>query len=375
MRVLKFLSVSFALFVVAFVAYVGFYFHSCLGRMQACYASFRSATSGVDRASQERFRAIYAGFTASEKSVAFPVPLENGSNGIILVSPDTDHVRLISTEGYSHWSPHFSSDGERLVFARAAVPEGERELVTCEINTWRCSILFRTPRKLAAPVDVGNGYVLFAANQPLEGDNEKRRGVDIFAVRKGQQPTRLTNYEMYEVQSLGVTKNKILFGADGGSGFEPSSCPPRDFLECDKSNIYALDFDPQQMMVLNKPNLLRPLFAIAGYSTRPVVSLDGKRVAFLNTNRRGNPWRYNTVISDIGGTVEGGVSVQGSAFSSSAFVGDWLFVNELFPDHYRVLRIDLRSKKVDGFEVKHSLEYLKSVEPITLSVDDLAGAR
>jgi hypothetical protein len=374
MRALKFAIVFFMLIVAAGVAYTGFYFHSCLGRMQACYASFRSATSGADCTTQERLQSIHAGLTASEKLVAFPVPLGNGSNGIILVSAGTDRVRLISTSGYSHWSPQLSTDGERLIFVRGASSE-ERELVTCEIGSWQCSILFRSPRQLVTPVDVGNGYVLFAANKPREGDEAKSRRFDIFAVRRGEQPKQLTDYEMYEVQSLSVAKDRILFGADGRHGFEPSSCPPRDLLKCDKSDIYMLGFDPQQMAVLNKPDLLKPLFVVSGYSTRPVISPDAKRVAFKNTNRQGNPWRYNTAISDTGGVVEGGVSVQGYAFSASAFAGNWLFVNEVFEDHYRILRIDLASKKVDGFEVKHSPEYLKSVEPITLSVAGLASVR
>lgn len=375
MRALKSAAVFFLLIAVAAVAYIGFYFHSCLGQMQACYTSFRSARSGVDRGTQERFQSIYAGFAASEKFVAFPVPVGNGANGIMLVSLQGDRARLISTNGYSHWSPQFSSDGERLVFVRAASPSGVRELVTCETGSWRCSILFRASHQLVAPVDIGNGYVLFAANKLREGDDAKSRRFDIFAVRKGEQPTQLTDYEMYEVQSLTAARGKILFGADGRRGFEPSSCPPRDSLKCDKSDIYALDFDPQRMTVLNKPDLLRPLFIVPGYSTQPVISPDAKRVAFKNTNKQGNPWRYNTAISDISGVVEGGVPVQGYAFSAGTFVGNWLFVNEVFEDHYRVLRIDLDSKKVDGFEVKHSPEYLKTIEPIALSIDGLASTR
>jgi hypothetical protein len=372
MRALKFILVFFLLIVAAAVASISFYFPSCLGQMQACYASFQAATSGVDRATQKRLRSIHAGFAASEKAVAFPVPLGNGINGIILISPETNRTGLISTQGYSHWSPQFSPDGKRLAFVRAAPPKWERELLTCEIGSWRCSILLRTPRHLTAPADIGNGDVLFAMNQPRDGDDAKSRRFDIFAVRKGQQPTRLTDYEMYEVQSLSAAKDKILFGADGKRGFEPSSCLPRDFLKCDKSDIYALDFDPQRMEVLNKPDLLKPLFVIAGYSTRPVISPDGKRVAFKNTNRQGNPYRYNMVIADANGTVEGGLAVEGDAFSVGAFAGNWLFVNEVFTDHYRVLRIDLASKTADGFRVAHSPEDLRNIEPVVLSFDEPA---
>lgn len=375
MRALKPALVFFVLIAAAATVYIASYFHSCFGQMHACYASFRSTRSGGDQVMQERFRSVSAGFTASEKLVAFPVPVETGRNGIVLVSLDTDRIRLISTQGYSYWSPQLSADGERLVFVRGAAISGERELVTCEINSWQCSVLFRTSRQLTTPVDVGNDYVLFVANEPRKGDDSKSRRFDIFAVRRGASPTRLTNYEMYEVQSLSIANDKIVFGADGRHGFAPSSCLPADYLKCDKSDIYALDFDRQQMVVLNRPDLLRPLFVVAGYSTRPVISADAKRIAFKNTNRQGNPWRYNMAISDVSGIVEGEVPVQGHAFSTGAFVGNELFVNEVFPDRYRVSRIDLMSNKVDGFDVKHSQEFLRTIEEVRLSVDGLASAK
>lgn len=374
MRAVKLALVTFALIATATAAYTGYYFHSCLGRMSECYASFRSARSGVDRSTQERLQSIHAGFTASEERVAFPVPLGEGANGIILIAPETDRVGLIATSGYSHWSPQLSSDGKRLVFVRGASSGGDRELVTCDIGSWRCSVLFRTSRQLVTPFDIGNGFVLFATNQPREGDDAKSRRFDIFSVRKGQKPTQLTNYEMFGVQSLSATKDRIVFGAEGKRGFEPSSCPPADSFKCDKSEIYALDFDPEQMKILNKPPLLKPLFTVAGHSVGPMISSDGKRVAFRNTNRQGNPWRYNLVVSDVSGTVEAGFAVQGNAFSSSAFVGNFLFVNEVFADHYRFVRIDLPSERVSGYRVEHSPEYLKTVEPINLSVDGLASA-
>ena len=49
-------------------------------------------------------------------------------------------------------------------------------------------------------------------------------------------------------------------------------------------------------------------------------------------------------------------------------------VNELFDDRYRILRIDLTSRKVDGFVVMHSPEYLRTLEPIALSIEGLASA-
>jgi hypothetical protein len=138
------------------------WFTSCQGRMQQCYAAFRGFTSNVDRIVQERQRSIHGGFTASQSTVAFQTPLGDGTDGIILIARSTNQSRLISSKNYTHWSPRFSSDGERLVFLRQLVGSKERELLTCEVRTWQCSILFRTTTALSSAVDAGNGDVIFA---------------------------------------------------------------------------------------------------------------------------------------------------------------------------------------------------------------------
>jgi hypothetical protein len=171
-----------------------------------------------------------------------------------------------------------------------------------------------------------------------------------------------------------VGGDRIAFGAAGKRGFEQIPCAESDILKCNKSDIYVLEFASSETMITNKPAALKPRFVVAGYSVSPILSEDGKRVAFLNTNRRGNPWRYNIAVADVDGVVDGGFAVEGLAFSSGAFVGNTLLVNELFDDHYRILIADLASRQVTGFQVKHSPEYLKTVESITLSVDDLANA-
>jgi len=75
---------------IAFIALsiVG-WFYSCQGRMQECYASFRAARDNVDLATRDRQRAIYAGFGASGSAVAFPMPLGDGTSGILLMDRST----------------------------------------------------------------------------------------------------------------------------------------------------------------------------------------------------------------------------------------------------------------------------------------------
>jgi hypothetical protein len=346
------------------------WFSSCQGHMQQCYASFRGATSGAGRLTQARQRSIHGGFTAALSTVAFQIPLGDETEGIVVLDRVGNGERLIATKNYTHWSPRFSLDGERLVFVRQMVGSNDRELLSCETSTWHCSILFRTQAALSSPVDAGNGNVLFSTTvQRADGG----RGFDVFVVRKGQAPVRLTNYEAYALSPISVGGNKIAFGAEGKRGLEPIPCTDRDSLKCDQSNIYVLEFDPSNATIPNKPAALAPRFVVAGYSTSPILSANGKRLAFLNTNRKGSPWRYNIVVADIDGIVDGGFSVEGLAFSSGAFVGDTLLVNELFYDHYRILSADLQSKRVTGMGMKHSPDYLRTIEPITLLVDRFAA--
>ncbi|WP_133255980.1 hypothetical protein [Rhodopseudomonas palustris] len=361
------------------VAFVGgpvvagaWWFSSCQGRMQACYSSFRGAISGVDRLAQARQLSIHGGFTASPRMVAFQVPLGDGVDGIVLLDRVSEAQRLIATNNYTHWSPRLSMDGERLVFVRQMVRSEERELLSCEVITWHCSVLFRTKAALSSPVDVQNGDVIFSTTvQKANGS----RGFDVFVVRKGQMPVRLTNYEAFTLSPISVGGNKIAFGAGGSRSLDSSPCADGKILECDMSVIYVLEFDPSTAKILNKPTTVAPRFTVAGYSTSPILSGDGKWVAFLNTNRKGNPWRYHMVVADLHGVVHDEVSVEGLGFSSGAFVDNSLLVNELFEDHYRILSVDLFSRRVTSMRLNHSPDYLKAIEPIVLAIDESPAMR
>lgn len=347
------------------------WFSSCQGQMQKCYASFRGAASGVDRLTQARQRSIHGGFTASLNKVAFQTPLGDETEGIVVLDRVGDGERLIATRNYTHWSPRFSQDGKRLVFARQMVGSKERELLSCETSSWHCSILLRTQAALSSPVDAENGNVLYSTSVERSGGG---KGFDIFVVRKGQEPVRLTNYEAYYLSPISVGGNKIAFGAEGKRGFEPSGCSDSNNNKCDRSEIYVLEFDQFNATIPNKPTALAPRFTVAGYSISPILSGDGKRMAFLNTNREGSHWHWNIAAANVDGIVDGGFSVEGLAFSSGAFVGDTLLANELFDDHYRILSADLLSRRVTGMGMKHSPEYLKTIELIPLRVDGFGAA-
>lgn len=65
--------------------------------------------------------------------------------------------------------------------------------------------------------------------------------------------------------------------------------------------------------------------------------------------------------------------MTGIAFSTAAFVGDTLLVNELFKDRYRIGIFDHDLKRIDSIDVVNSPEFLSSIQRIPLTVELAAG--
>src|SRR5712664_2488350 len=122
--------------------------------VRECYWSWKAFTSNADPMDGRRFSSIDAGFTASAELVAFQVPTSLTANGLLLIHRAGRRAALLGQEGYNYWSPRFSDDGERLVFARARAGQAEQELVSCAVSDWRCIVLLRTTSSILSPVDI-----------------------------------------------------------------------------------------------------------------------------------------------------------------------------------------------------------------------------
>lgn len=330
--------------------------------------------SGTDRIHAERQRFIN-GFTASISLVAFPIPLGDGTSGIILVDRANKSARIIAEQGYTHWSPRFSRDGERIVFARGRSKDEGQELLSCIVATWHCTTMLRTHNSLNSPVDVGNGDVMFASSPAVVTYNNAVRYVrnDLYIVKKGTPPKQLTELALYELGSISLSGDKILFQADGRKNIRTRNCanPDRCSVFEDESHIFALDFDPATQTIINPPEILTPLFIIAGLSVRPEVSADGTRVAFKHTNKAGGRWSYDILVATLDGVKKGSYRVKGTELSPGAFVGESLLFNELYGDHYRIACID-DFMTCSEITVMHSPEYLKTIERIALTIDPVS---
>jgi hypothetical protein len=373
MRAIKIALVSLALLLSAGSIFVWSKWQPC-STARECYWSWKTVTSNTDPMERRRFISIYDGFTASTELAAFQVPTSLTANGILLIHRAGRKAAIIAREGYTHWSPRFSTDGERLIFARAQAGRAEQELVSCSVSEWRCTLLLRTSGSILSPVEFGRGKVIFALGYPLvrDGKTTQHRRYDFYVVVAGQPPVRMTQFEFLSLHAISVGQNKIYFQAIGGkSESKADSCA--DASKCDSSQIFSLNLDLETGRILNPPERLKPAVMIDGISVKPAISGDATRLAFLNTGREKFTYRYNLKVGDGNGDTLKTVAVDGVAFSTAAFVGDTLLVNELFNDHYRIGIFDCDLNRIDSIDVVNSPDFLGGLSRIPLTIETAAG--
>lgn len=373
MRTIKIALISLALLFGGAAIFVWSKWQPC-STVRECYWSWKAFTSNADPMEGRRFSSIHDGFTASAELAAFQVPTSLTANGILLIHRAGRRAALIAQEGYTHWAPRFSDDGERLVFARAQAGHAEQELVSCMVSDWHCTLVLRSPNSILSPVDIGDGKVLFALGYPVVRDGKvtRHRRYDLHIVAAGRQPVRMTEYELLSLHAISVGRNRIYFQAIGGkSESKAESCA--DINKCDSSEIFSLDLNRETNSILNPPDRLKPAIMVDGISVMPAVSADATRVAFLNTSREKFTYRYNLKVSGGNGDPLKTIPVNGITFSAAAFVGDTLLVNELFKDRYRIGIFDRDLNRIDSIDVVNSPEFLGHLHNIPLTVEPAAG--
>jgi hypothetical protein len=373
MRTTKIVLVLIALVMGGAATYVWSRWQPC-STVRECYWSWKAFTSNAEPMETRRFIAIHGGFTASTELVSFQVPISPTANGLILIHRASRRAAMLAQDGYTYRSPRFSDDGERLVFARAQAGQAEQELVSCVVGDWHCTTLLRSTGSISSPVDIGGGKVLFALGYPVvrNGEVTRYRRYDFHIVSPGRQPSRMTEFDLFGLHAIGVGKDRVYFSAVGGkSESKAASCT--DAIKCDSSEIFSLDLDRDGDRILNSPDKLRPAIMVEGLSVDPAISADGTRLAFLNTDRNGNPWRYNLKVSGANGDPPHTIAVSGIAFSAAAFVGETLLVNELFKDRYRVSVFDRDLNRIDTIDVPNSVEFLNSLRRVGATVASAKG--
>lgn len=370
-RLLKWAGGLFALAVVVVVGGSLLFASNCAGSMQACYASWRQFSNGESPESQARW-AVISQFSASTTSIAFSVILDNGETALLFVDRNTGQQRIIYEEGFGFWAPHLSSDGERLVAIRRRQNTAQREILTCQIASWRCDILLRTEDNLRSPVEIDKNTILYSSS-PLRIGRDGRHlyiDYDLQLLRKDSPKIQLSDFQLHELHSISVAKDKIYFSAIGPK--RNKSVFPGLYSKKvteDRSEIYAIEFDAERQQIRAPTETLDPLFVIGGSSIGVGISPDGRVAAVRNTQYGRQRYVYEIVLVSVDGGAQQRLKTEAIIASPAIFIKDTVVFNELFADRYEVKLFDLNRKSISNIvEINHSSDVLRKLNRIDLAV-------
>jgi hypothetical protein len=342
----------------------------CSG-LSGCYRLLIRIEDGRTRYDEQR-SALMMHFAASSAAVAFSVAVDDRSVGLVVLDRRNSTQRLIVESGVHFGNPYLSPDGQRLVMVKSSFEVPQRQVLSCQTATWRCAVLLNTKNSVMSPVEIDKDTILFSSSPVVIRDDGKRQywQYDLYSLKKGAVPVRLTDFKLYELGYLSAIDGKVVFGAHPApnSGVLPK-------YKLDQTEIYSVDYDARRSQV-HPPSLpLAPLFEMGTLSIRPSVSADGQRIAFLNVERlKGGRYRYDLAATSLGGNLQQRVKLEGIAFSRGAFVENAVIFNELFKDHYRVRQLDPATGNIaDVLTLGHSDQAIENLDRIILHIEDDSG--
>jgi hypothetical protein len=303
-------------------------------------------------------------FAASEKRIVFPIPLDGEVAALAVIDRETGHRMLVSSGRSFLAFPQLSADGKRLLLIRGNQSTGHGQLLSCAVDDWRCRILVDDALQIGWPAEVRENVVLYRAAQPLRFSGT-RVSYDFYLVEPSSQPVRLSTFKFYDLHSLSVSGDKIMFAA--AASLTSDLFPDAGSPSVPHSDIWMLQADWKEKRLIIPAHPLDRRYVMERISTLPVMSEDGAYVAFLNGRSPAgeNSYRYNLVIARIDGTVEKYLesTTPGSprrafypshafwGFSRPAFVGRSVLANQLFDDRYETTLVDLKSNSTEQISI------------------------
>lgn len=352
------------------------YAMNCAGQMQACYASFRQATGSETAHDRARWN-VSSEFSASARSIVFSVILGEGETALLFVDRDSGRQQIIYEPGFGFWAPYLSIDGERLVTIRRRKNTAEREILTCQIASWRCEVFLRTEDNLRSPIEIDKDTLLYAST-PLRIGYEGRHlyaDYDFHLLRKGEAAVHLSDFQLSELHSIGLAPDRIYFSAYGPKKDKPviPSIYSKKITE-DRSEVYSLGFDARGSKLLVSTEMLEPQFVIGGLSIGARISADGRWAAVQNTEFGKGKYRYEIVLVDLLNGEQQRLKTESIKTSPGVFVGGTVVFNELFPRHYEVKSFDIERKELSTvLRVDHLPGELRKLDRVPLTVGKWAS--
>jgi hypothetical protein len=336
----------------------------CAGRLHDCYVAARMP----DRLKRMRVGAL-SQFAASKSAIAFPVVV-NQNTGLLIFDRSSGQSKVIYENGFGLWSPSFSADGTRLLLVISENGTARRQILSCVVVSWRCSVLLKTNDNLRSPVDAGNGEIVYSAS-PLHvvGDRAYYSDWNLYDLKPGANPVQLSKFDFYELHSINVVNGRIIFSAVGPKPDNPV-IPKSKPLAPDQSEIYAVTFNRAAGQIAKPVAPLSPLFLMGGLSIAASVSADGTRAAVTNTQTGHFRYRDDLVLID-GGRPDRRLVLKGLGFSSPAFVGETLVFSEMFDGRYDLRLFDFSDDSLRTIaSINAEPAELRKLERVHLTIEN-----
>jgi WD40-like Beta Propeller Repeat len=314
-------------------------------------------------------------FAASEYLISFPVVLAADTAALIVINRNSGERKIILDDSAVLHSPYLSSDGERLMFVKHKVSGNEQQLITCTTIDWHCRVVLAVEATIFSPVELTPQKILYSSSQLTKtGDRIRSDHHDLFLIKNGATPVRLTEFGAYRLSPISVGGHRVLVSAFHGKGL--SGYGGEDELPVSKeryapvSEIFSLDLDDSGDKIAKPEPTLTPHFLIPGYSTNAAISADGQTVAFINRRNTRGATHFNLAIADWSEKVLRYVVAKGYGFSTPVFVGRTIVANELLADRYQVKQFtaDAEPPKIIS-QLGFSVEGLKQIPRVSLSFD------
>ncbi len=288
--------------------------------------------------------------TASSRQVIFSVQEEH-SVDLVVADLGSGSITELRSTGTRLSFPFLSPDGNRLLVVRQHLDNGAFDLLRCTTDTFRCKQLYSSKDLISGPIEIDENRILFVSSQlRTEGSNLRSKYLgysvnryvnrDIWRLDIGQPPRRVTDFELYELSNLCITANNIYFHAWGPRRDKPV-IPKFDALHRPVSAVYRLPIDRASGAIRLPEAQLTPLFLQEGSTPDAAVSADESRAALIRTTAYWPPgFRYDLVIQDLqtgaSRTIE---PTNRLGFSLPVFVGNAVFVSEIFDNKYIIKRM------------------------------------
>jgi hypothetical protein len=297
---------------------------------------------------------------ASSRQVAFSVQ-EEKSVGLVIADLKSGAVTELKSPGNLVFS-YLSPDGSRLLVVRQHAANGTSDLLSCTTDTFRCKQLHTSKGSISNPIEIDEHRILFILSQS-RNDSENLRSKylgyqvnryvrhDVWRLDVGQSPTRVTDFELYELGDLCVTAANVYFHGAGPRTEKPI-IPKFEALQRPASDIYRFPLALASGHIVQPEAPLKPQFLQEGYTYAAKVSNDESLSALIRTTTNwpsGGGYRYDLVVQDLKtGASRTLLPSNPLGFSQPAFVGNAILVNELFDYKYIITRIsaDLSSQSV-----------------------------